>query len=221
MVEVAPHPDVKATLGDVVGDLNIYFTRLLTYSEHRSLRRLYDVAIRSILRDFHRRVVIPLKQSQGIASTEQLGEQLHPEALPFGAVQSAFVGHSFAPADRDLVAAVIRLLQAFNIRVETGERPAAASVSLKVRRRIDRCDAFVGIFSRRDKLTGRKAYSTSMWIVDEKAYAFGKDKKLILIKDELVDSIGGLQGDYEYIAFDPENLSELLLRLVEMLTGRD
>lgn len=200
MVEVSTYPEVKAALASVIGELNIQFTRLLTYSERRSLRRLYDDAIRSILKDFGVKVIIPLKQARGNPPPAERSQTLEP--LPFAAVRSAFVGHSFAPSDTIVVSPVIRLLQAFNIRVETGERPAARPVSDKVRRRIDRCDAFVAIFSRREKLSGKNAYTTSAWVIDEKAYAIGKDKKLVLIKDRLVDSIGGLQGDYEYLEFD-------------------
>jgi hypothetical protein len=219
MVEVSTYPEVKATLASVIGDLNIQFTRLLTYSERRSLRRLYDDAIRSILKDFHVKVVIPLKQARETTPTAEHSQPLEP--IPFAAVHSAFVGHSFAPSDKSVVDPVIRLFQAFNIRVETGERPAARPVSDKVRRRIDRCDAFVGIFSRRDKLSGKTAYTTSTWVIDEKAYAVGKDKKLVLLKDHLVDSVGGLQGDYEYLEFDPDDVADLLVRLVEALLGRD
>lgn len=219
MVEVSTYAEVKAALSGVIGELNIQFNRLLTYSERRSLRRLYDSAIRSILQNFHLRVVIPLKQARELAPSGETSRTI--DAMPFAAVRSAFVGHSFADVDKPVVQTVVRLLQAFNIRVETGERPAARSVSEKVRRRIDRCDAFVGIFARREKLSGRTAYTTSMWVIDEKAYAVGKDKKLLLIKDELVDSIGGLQGDYEYLEFNPDDVADLILRLVETLLGPD
>ena len=218
MVEIVVFPEVKAALGDTAGDLNVAFTRLLTYSEGRSLRRLYDSAIRSALRDFHARVVIPLKQTRAAPEAAASSADA-PAAL--SSITSAFVGHSFAESDAVVVEAVIRLLQAFDIRVETGERASAELIADKVKRRIDRCNVFVGIFTRRDKLSRKDAYSTSAWVIDEKAYAIGKNKKLILLKDELVDNIGGLQGDYEYIKFDPANFSDMLIRLVEMLRGRD
>jgi hypothetical protein len=217
MVEVAPFPEVKQTLGNVVGDLNIQLTRLLTYSERRSLRRLYDVAIAAILRDFNARVLIPLKQARDLPAVT-IGPSV---GRAFGSVRSAFVGHSFSPSDKDLVSTVVRLIEAFDIRVETGERPSADSVSAKVKRRIDRSDAFVGVFTRREKLSGREAYTTSAWIIDEKAYAVARDKKLVLLKDALVESIGGMQGDYEYLPFDPADVLDLAVRLVELLAERE
>ena len=75
---------------------------------------------------------------------------------------------------------------------------------------------FVGIFTRRDKIANKPEWTTSAWVVDEKAYATGKGKKLILLKEEGVSSIGGLQGDYEYISFARENLQGLVLKLVQM-----
>jgi hypothetical protein len=216
MVQIATVPEVRQVLGSVAGDLNIEFTRLLTYAERRSPRRVYDVSIAAILRDLNARVIIPLKQAQGSVATS-------PPAIGHrvGFAQSAFVGHSFAAADQSLVSTILRILRAFNIRVETGERPGARSVSEKVKRRIERCDLFVGVFSRRDRLSGRDAYSTSPWVIDEKAYAVARDRKLVLLKDQLVESIGGIQSDYEYIEFDPDNVLELALRLVELLTGED
>ena len=215
MVEVVPAPGVKSALGAAVGDLNIEFNRLLTYSERRTLRSLYDKAISSILTNFSGRVVIPLKQARD-TPVVSIGATAPARAL--GEVESAFVGHSFAAADREVVEAVKRTLMAFHIRVETGERPSASTVSDKVKRRIDRCDSFVGIFTRRDKISGKDSYTTSTWVIDEKAYAIGGNKKLVLIKDSLVESIGGLHGDYEYLEFAPNGVLDLVLRLVELLT---
>jgi hypothetical protein len=61
--------------------------------------------------------------------------------------------------------------------------------------------------------------TTSRWVVDEKAYAFAKEKKLVLIKEFGVQSIGGLQGDYEYLEFKRDEPTELLIKLVELFHG--
>jgi hypothetical protein len=110
---------------------------------------------------------------------------------------------------------VRRFLEAMDMKVITGEKPAADSVSAKVRRRIESAQLFVGVFTCRDRLAGRQEWSTSTWIVDEKAYALARDKKLVLVKEEGVQSIGGLQGDYEYIEFQRDKLENLVLALLE------
>ncbi len=101
----------------------------------------------------------------------------------------------------------------------TGEKPKADTVSKKVRDRIEAATLFLGIFTRRDRLKSRREWTTSSWVIDEKAYAVAKGKKLILLRESGVQSIGGIQGDYEYIEFVRDDLPELLIRLVQILRG--
>lgn len=64
VVEIAPREDVRQAVGEeVVADLGIEFQRLITYSEQASQRGRYETAIRTILKDFRTRVVVPLKPS--------------------------------------------------------------------------------------------------------------------------------------------------------------
>ncbi len=98
----------------------------------------------------------------------------------------------------------------------TGEKPRAKNVSAKVKERIDACDTFVGVFTRQDKLSGKEQWIASPWIIDEKAYALAKGKRLVLIKEDGVANIGGLQGDYEYLPFDRGKLVDLVFRMMEV-----
>jgi hypothetical protein len=100
--------------------------------------------------------------------------------------------------------------------VITGEKPKADRISEKVKKLIEEQHLFVGVFTRRDKITRKKEWTTTSWVVDEKAYAVGKGKSLILIKEEGVGSIGGIQGDYEFIEFNRDRLEELSVKLVEV-----
>jgi len=75
---------------------------------------------------------------------------------------------------------------------------------------------WIGMRSRHRK---HSSSTTSRWVVDEKAYAFAKEKKLVLIKEFGVQSIGGLQGDYEYLEFKRDEPTELLIKLVELFHG--
>jgi len=78
--------------------------------------------------------------------------------------------------------------------VETGARPKADRISEKVKQLIDQQLIFVGIFTRRDKIARKAEWTTSPWVIDEKAYAVGGNKKLVLLKESGVGSIGGIQG---------------------------
>jgi hypothetical protein len=218
MVEIAPRGSVAKAIGDdTLADLNIEFQRLLTYSEQATLRKKYDAAFKRILTDFRVRVIIPLKRQrdQRVAS---------PAPVPVstanqGTIRSIFVGHSFGKDDNVVNDVVLRFLSAYGLDVITGERPSASTVSAKVRSRIEQCDAFLGIFARRDKIARKAEWLPSPWIVDEKAYALAKNKKLILLRELGVQSIGGLQGDYEYLEFERTNMADLLVRLLETLKG--
>jgi hypothetical protein len=212
LVEMGSRSDVRAVLGDeVLGDLTVEFQRLIRFSEASTLRSRYDSALRAVLRDFRTRVVIPLKQNRGTG----LRHETRVVITALSEATSAFVGQSFTVVDDRVNHTVKRFLESMNVKVITGEKPAADSISAKVRRRIESAELFVGVFTRRDRLAGRQEWSTSTWIVDEKAYALARDKKLVLIKEEGVQSIGGLQGDYEYIEFQRDRLENLVLALLE------
>jgi hypothetical protein len=129
------------------------------------------------------------------------------------------MGQSFLPGDAVVNSAVGRLVEACGFTVVTGERPRADTVSKKVRERIEASTLFLGIFTRRDRIRSRREWTTSSWVIDEKAYAVARGKKLVLLRENGVQSIGGIQGDYEYIEFVRDDLAELLIRLVQILRG--
>ena len=226
MVELGVREDIRGRVpSDYLADLNVHFQRLLTSSEHASQRKRYDAAIDSILKRFTLDLVIPLKQasSQATSSSATLRSGAQPQPTTRVPAQletvfdgKAFIGHSFLPSDKRVADCVAQSLTAIGISVVTGEKPKAERISEKVKKLIDAQHLFVGVFTRRDKIARKKEWTTSPWVVDEKAYAVGKGKKLILIKEEGVGSIGGIQGDYEFIEFSRDRLEELSVKLVQV-----
>lgn len=213
LVEIAARDDVLHVLGhDVVADLNIEFQRLITFAEQATKRGRYDSALKTIATDFRTQVIVPLKQSRNRAAAGAQGTQA---SSPKGGV--VFVGQSFAAEDVSINSAITRLADAFGYQVTTGEKPRADSVSKKVRERIEAASLFIGIFTRRDRIRGRNEWTTSSWVIDEKAYALATRKKLILLRESGVQSIGGIQGDYEYIEFVRDDPLELMVKLVQTL----
>ena len=215
LVEVAVREDVKAVMAaETLADLNVEFQRLLTTSERMNARKKYDDPISAILTDFRSSVILTLKQGRGvnIPTPQAPSTSTHTAS-------SAFIGQSFADNDAKVNESVRRFLIAYGLTVTTGEKPSAHTVSAKVKMRIDAADMFVGIFTRRDKLAAKSEWAPSAWVVDEKAYALAKGKRLILLKEKGVNSVGGLQGDYEYLEFERADLADLLVRLLELLRG--
>jgi hypothetical protein len=59
LVELAIDDAVKAALGDsTLADLNVHFQRVLTFSEHATVRKRYDAEINNILRGYLQRSAV-------------------------------------------------------------------------------------------------------------------------------------------------------------------
>jgi hypothetical protein len=178
LVELATNDEVGLAIGSgTVADLNVEFQRMLTLSEHATTRSRYDSAIGNVLDNYSVKVVLPLKQSRGRQANRPPPKDASPTI-----VHSAFVGQSFASADRAVNECVINTLEALGVKVVTGEKPKADSVSEKVKRLVEEQSIFVGVFTRRDKIARRAEWTTSAWVIDEKAYALGRRKRLVLLQ---------------------------------------
>jgi hypothetical protein len=130
-------------------------------------------------------------------------------------LRSAFVGHSFSEDDQWLIVDFKSLLTKLGLICDSGERPATKSVSEKVKERVRASDIFVGIFTRRERIEGREEWTTSPWVIEEKAMAIELGKPLLLFIEEGVKEIGGLQGDYEYVSFSRDKLHKAFLKVVD------
>jgi hypothetical protein len=217
LTDVSPQLDSSGLKisAEYLADLTIHFQRLLRYSEHAATRYRYELEIKAVLANITLDLIIPLKQLRSKAGTRPAADTPKTTAKALLS-PTAFVGHSFADRDREVVQSVIETLTALGIVVVTGERPKADRISEKVKSLIEAQDIFVGIFTRRDKIARRREWTTSVWVVDEKAYAYARSKKLILIKEDGVESIGGIQGDYEFLDFSLSDLARLLRRLLQL-----
>src|SRR5256885_11223018 len=118
---------------DYVADVSVPFNRLLTFSEQAAQRSSYEQEINAILKDFTGKIVIPLKRH---LTLEQSGGSSPSVAAsqPAGQfVATSFIGHSFAPADENVVEVIITTLNAIGLAVVTGRKPRAERISDKVK----------------------------------------------------------------------------------------
>lgn len=214
---LSQRPEIAMNVSpEYLGDLNVHFQRILVATEKATIRKRYDYEIDAVLEKYTSNLVVPLMQGNVQAAPAKPAGAVAMAAEAFR--PTAFVGHSFGDRDKPFVDAVTETLRALGIEVVTGEKPKADRISEKVKRLIDGQHIFVGIFTRRDKLEGKNAWTTSAWVLDEKAYAYGRGRKLILLKEADVDSIGGIQGDYEYLSFSRENFHEAIVKLIQLFT---
>src|ERR1700677_862194 len=114
----------------------------------------------------------------------------------------AFVGHSFAKEDTYVVSTFIELLNKLGFNCITGQKAAPKEIREKIKERIEGCEVFVGIFTRREpKADGN--FTAPPWVIEEKTWAIAAGKKLLLFVETGVENdIGGLQGNYEYVPFE-------------------
>jgi hypothetical protein len=141
--------------------------------------------------------------------------------MPSSQRRVVFLGHSFAVGDRAIVAVIKRVLRTSGCSVVSGEAPEALRVSEKIRKRIESADAFVALFTRRHSI-GDSRWTTSPWVVEEKAYSFGVDASrpiVVLVEDgiSIPEETGGLNGDLEYISFDRHGLDICRRKLRAMI----
>src|SRR2546428_9608400 len=152
--------------------------------------------------------------------------------------KTAFVAYSFDDPDRQKVRTILDFLNSFReigFIWESAERAEVESVSSKVRAKIDRSEVFVGILTRRHPVVrfplrlrdipaavrGRsltQEWTAPPWILQEVGYALKGGHSIILFREDGVE-VPGLQGDLEYIPFDPESPSTAFLRASEMIHG--
>jgi tetratricopeptide (TPR) repeat protein len=127
---------------------------------------------------------------------------------------TAFVAHSFSEQDERLVEQIKRFLSNLGLKCESGRKPEPKEISDKIKERILAAEVFVGIFTRHLQQEDG-SFSTSAWMIDEKATALAAGKRLLLFVENGVREFGGLQGDYEYIPFERDNLAEALIHAMD------
>lgn len=151
---------------------------------------------------------------------------------------TAFVAKSFNQADEVKIAPITKFLESFSklgFILQDAEGSEVESVSAKVRALIDKSDVLVGVFTKRYpvyRFSGRwgtaisalrgslrpMTWSPPPWVLQESGYALSGKKSLILFRETDVE-IPGLQGDLEYIDYDPQNPASAFQRASEMISS--
>lgn len=152
----------------------------------------------------------------------------------------AFVARSFDPNDEAKINPITKFLESFNklgFIVQDAEQSDVESVSEKVRSFIDQSDVFVGIFTKKHPIfrfqsrwaTAIRALKGSLvpstwsappWVLQESGYALkSKGKKALILFREHDVEIPGLQGDLEYIPYDPKNPLPAIQHASEMINS--
>lgn len=135
----------------------------------------------------------------------------------------AFVGHSFAPEDKEVINKFTNHLDSLKhiLEWEHAEGATPLPISQKVKTIFSNKTLFIGIFTRKYPI--RKWLKThwlpSLWIIQESGYALGKGMDMIFLVENSIpqNELSGLHADKELIFFSRNNPAEAFTKLGEML----
>jgi len=154
---------------------------------------------------------------------------------------AAFVGHSFAPEDHDIIEKFLAFFDTLrDMRIgfswDHAEEAEPKVLTQKVMEKIEGKNLFIGIctmkelaidqsrltplFWNKNVVKARQSdfsNKTSDWIIQEIGLAVGRGMNIILLVENGVHKLGGLQGDLEYIPFDRNTPEKAFTKLLEMI----
>ena len=155
---------------------------------------------------------------------------------------SAFVGHSFEEADKEIVRIFLDYFDSIKnfhkgFTWENAKTAEPKTLSEKVKARMEGKDLFIGICTIKEQTIGmdkleivpendgllkaNKIYfefKTSDWITQEIGYALGKGMDLMILLENGSKIPGGLQGDMEYIEFNRKEPEKSFSKILEMFS---
>ena len=135
-----------------------------------------------------------------------------PQSLPVR-TNTVFVSYRFS--EDEYFEGLGSLLTANEFDVVTGEA-ADTYISRAVLDRIKECEYFLSLLTR-DAEKSDGTYTTSPWLIEEKGAAIALGKRLVLMVEEGVTDIGGLQGDWQRIHFVPKGFLKAAMKAVHQL----
>jgi tetratricopeptide (TPR) repeat protein len=144
----------------------------------------------------------------------------------------AFIGRSFDEHDNQLITKIVEFIESLDINCGDAKSAKNKTVEEKITELIEGCEIFVGIFTcdkpicKEEKKTKwhckprseTTIFTTSNWVIQESGFALGRNKKLILLKENGVCELPKLQGNLEYIPFDRNHLEDSFLKISQMIS---
>lgn len=153
----------------------------------------------------------------------------------------AFVGHSFAKDDEDVVGKFLKYLNQIselypNFTWVHAEPAEPRVIDAKVLRLFDSKNLFIAICTKKERVVEPPAlknplfnwlcaqdenfgWKTSDWIIQEIGLAIGRGLDVILLVEQGLRSPGGLQGNLERIDFDRASPEKVFGKLIEMVSA--
>jgi hypothetical protein len=151
-----------------------------------------------------------LQNIQGQLATLHSGQNVRQdEAAP----KTVFLSYRFA--EREYIKGFEILLHREGFSVITGQ-DANTFISQAILERIRSCRYFVCLMTKADEKKDG-SYTTSPWLLEEKGAALAMGKKIVLMVEDGVKDIGGLQGDWQRIHFSAKSFTNAAIRAIDQL----
>lgn len=126
-----------------------------------------------------------------------------------------FVGYRYTEEDEKLANEFIKLFELEGFKCVSGKTAKAEDIDEKVKKLIDQSEGVIIIFTREKELKDG-GWTTSRWLTDEKAYAMGRDKPVLLFFEDCIAQTErkGIHGELEYVEFNREHLHKAFLKAI-------
>jgi hypothetical protein len=128
-----------------------------------------------------------------------------------------FVAFGYNDRDRWIPDFIFPLVRAFGGEVLSGEDVQGQQITDEIRRRIETSDGLIALRTRRGDPDSVGTYRTHRWVEDELAYAIAHNVRVVEVREELVDSQGGIAGDRQWITYREGERDRLLIELTKLL----
>jgi len=158
-------------------------------------------------------VNVPMSILRDIQEQLEALKKNREEKIAFVNPKSIFLSYRFA--DKEYVEGFIMLLEENKFIVKTGQ-DVNTFISQAILDSIKSCEFFVSLMTKADEKKDG-TFTTSPWLLEEKGAALAMGKKIVLMVEENVKDIGGLQGDWQQIRFSPKTFMIAALKAVKQL----
>jgi hypothetical protein len=127
--------------------------------------------------------------------------------------KTVFLSYRFE--EEDYMKGIRLLLEQAGFTIMTGSY-GNTYISQAILERIKLCEFFVSLMTKSEEKVNGK-FTTSPWLLEEKGAALALGKRIVLLVEEGVDDIGGLQGDWQILYFKPTNFTVTAFQAVAQL----
>ncbi|MFC1910855.1 TIR domain-containing protein, partial [Chloroflexota bacterium] len=158
-------------------------------------------------------LIVPKNILQDIQKQLEFLKVNTQEKLPGVKAKSVFLSYRFA--ETEYVDGLRKLLEREGFSITTG-REANTYISQAILERIRSCEFFLCLMTRADEKKD-STFATSPWLLEEKGAAIAMGKKIVLMVEDGVSDIGGLQGDWQRIHFSPKSFTNAAIQAVDQL----